>query len=142
MHAESANTEERAMTKGRLLLMCLAAFAGCSSDVAQHSPDARTPVVDGKWDRRPVDSRGLEGGSREVGAVTCGNTTCKPSEYCVVECVCCGIPVDFALPPPKSYCLPIPSTCDPPNFCSCKIAPPGSTGCNCISPRTINCPCA
>ncbi len=71
--------------------------------------------------------------------VTCGDLTCGVDEYCVNECLCCGI-ADAGPPQSRTECRPLPESCDVASFCECEgIA--GLGACDGMS-RTVDIPCA
>jgi hypothetical protein len=71
--------------------------------------------------------------------VVCGDDVCDVNEYCVNQCLCCGIP-DAGPPQTQSECRPLPESCDPASFCECE----GIAGTGACDPdsRTIDIPCA
>jgi hypothetical protein len=74
-----------------------------------------------------------------VGRVACGNQTCGPDEYCLVQCTCCGA---FLPPEGKASasftCTAVPNECRG-HLCECSARPSGLCD---ESTRTVNTPCA
>ncbi|NOY94238.1 MAG: hypothetical protein GXP55_23925 [Deltaproteobacteria bacterium] len=78
--------------------------------------------------------------SSDAGSVTCGDTSCGPSEYCFIMCTCCGV-ADAGPPSSTSECRPLPAGCSADALCSC--AELTSTGNWCDeAARSIDQPCA
>lgn len=69
--------------------------------------------------------------------VTCGSSTCGPTQYCRNTCLCCGTP--GGTPSGKSECVAIPAGCSALDLCSCGSL--GSGSCNSTT-RTVDVPCA
>ena len=82
-----------------------------------------------------------EGGAAGVGDVPCGPKTCSATEYCEIQCTCCGVPTfDGGPQPSASYtCKPIPAGCSGARFCDCDSAVRSH---QCEPSRTVSIPCA
>ncbi len=115
--------------------MCTAPCGCCTGPTDSGTPDAPTDAVADAPSDAPAGDAG--------GDVECGTMTCGPTEYCFIECTCCGIALDGSMPDPSAdyTCMPIPSGCDPSNLCSCDLSVSCGVG-SCLGTRTVECPCA
>lgn len=101
--------------------------AGCGASSPAESGDEQV-VPPGRAEQDAVD------------AVPCGEQSCGPREYCLVECLCCGTPIaDPSEASARYRCLPVPDGCDPEDLCGCEGRHQGL-----CTPdrRTVETPCA
>jgi len=102
----------------------------------QTYPAIECSCYSGAWNCLYTDACLIPSCEQEV---PCGDATCGVGEYCVNECLCCGIP-DAGPPQSRSECMPLPEGCNPAEICSCDgIAGNGWCG---AGHRTVDSPCA
>ena len=72
-----------------------------------------------------ADNGVLDQGIDAKGSVQCEDKTCAADEYCLIECLCCGVfaPDAAIREETRSECKKIPQGCDPANICGCPGIP-------------------
>jgi hypothetical protein len=100
---------------------CLAILlaGGCDGDRTLPAGNGATSSDGAASADTAAGADGAGADSDQAGSIPCDGQTCGPDEYCLIECLCCGIPVD-AGEESRSECRKIPKGCDAKNICGCK----------------------